>query len=74
MDFDLDPKWKYITEFITHKDRGKRSFGSIAVKYIDFTVLDKDVSRHGHPINDWSLRTALRYLPKPKRPVPKLND
>ncbi|NOR56488.1 MAG: hypothetical protein GQ531_09790 [Sulfurovum sp.] len=70
LDFDLNPKWKSITEFISIQER----YIGIASKYIDFTIFEKDYSRSGSRITDWSLRTALRYLPKPNRPIPRLND
>ncbi len=70
LDFDLDPKWKYITEFIVIKER----YIGMACDYIDFTVFNKDKDYAGQAINNWSLRTALGYLPYPKRPIPKLND
>ncbi len=70
LDFDLDPKWKYITEFIAIKER----YIGLVSKYIDFTIFEKDYSRTGSSITDWSLREALSYLRYPKRPVPKLHD
>jgi hypothetical protein len=74
LDFDLDPKWRAITQFIINTNRGHRSFASIACDYLDFTLFNKNTDRYGRPITDWSLRTALQYLPYPKRPVPKLSD
>jgi len=74
LDFDLDPKWDYITKFVTMPDGELLAYGNIAVRYIDFTVFNKNIDRYGRPINDWSLRVALRHLPQPKRTVPRLNN
>jgi hypothetical protein len=74
LDFDLNPKWKAITDFIKLPQGSRRSYGTIACRYLDFTVFNKDYDVLGRPINDWALREALNYLPKPKRPIPSLND
>lgn len=73
LNFDRDPKWKYILDFIKHPDSVSIGHAGAAVEYIDFTVYGKDMS-HGYPITDWSMRDSLRYLPYPNRPVPRLND
>ena len=70
LDFDLDPKWEYITKFIARK----RIYIGMAVRYIDFTLFNKDKDYGGTRITDWSLQGALRYLPDPERPVPGLHD
>ena len=70
LDFDLDPKWEYITKFIARK----RIYIGMAVRYIDFTLFNKDKDYGGTRITDWSLQGALRYLPNPERPVPGLHD
>ena len=70
LDFDLNPKWHYITKFIA--EDAKNNVGA-AIRYLDFTVFEKDNDRHGNKINDWSLRRAFPSLPIPKRPLPKLH-
>jgi len=70
LDFDLNPKWKAVTEFIQIKER----YVYMAVHYIDFTVFEKDCDKHGTRYTDWHLKDSLSYLPYPKRPVPKLNN
>ena len=72
LDFDLNPKWKAITKFISHPDKGNRSYDTMAVEYIDFTIFNKDIDNMGNKITSWSMQTALRYLPYPERPVPSL--
>jgi len=74
LDFDLDSKWEKITKFLILPNGTNHGYDIIASRYIDFTVFNKNIDAYGRPINDWSLRTAFRYLPKPKRPIPKLND
>ena len=72
LDFDLNPKWKAITTFIALPDGPLLSYDSMAIDYIDFTVFDKNADIEGNKITNWSLQTALRYLPYPERPVPSL--
>ncbi len=74
LDFDKDPKWKEITAFIKQPKGPTLSYALMACDYIDFTIFNKNINMDGHPINDWSLREALQYLPYPKRPIPRLND
>ena len=74
LDFDRDPKWEAITQFISKSDGPSLSYALMACDYIDFTVFNKNTNMDGYPINDWSLRTALSYLPEPKRPIPKLHE
>lgn len=74
LDFDLDPKWNEITRFILLPKGYTLSYEMMAVEYIDFTVFNKDKNMVGDTINGWSLREALAHLPKPKRPIPRLND
>lgn len=74
LDFDLDPKWKYITKFISNEKGHLRSYGNMALDYIDFTVFEKDFDYQGYRITSWSMQTALSFLPKPKRHVPKLSE
>ena len=69
LNFDKEPKWEAITKFIAKK----RVNVVLASRYIDFTVFNKDTDRVGDRITDWSLR-GTSSLPKPKRPVPRLND
>lgn len=71
LNFDRDPKWKYILDFVKINKDGASA--GMAVAYIDFTVYGKDVS-YGDPITDWLLGPALTRLPYPNRPVPRLND
>jgi len=73
LDFDKDPKWKTIVEFITHDPKNIGTNMGVACDYIDWTVFGKP---HGYsgPITDWSMRRAMGYLPAPKKPYPKLND
>jgi len=71
LDFDKDPKWKVITEFIT---KSEDNIGT-ANDYLDFTVFESDYSlQNGDKLTDWYLREAFPELPYPKRPVPRLND
>ena len=70
LDFDLDPKWEYITKFIKKKEVHL----GMSCDYIDFTVFNKNKDYAGQAITDWSLQGALRYLPDPERPVPGLHD
>jgi len=72
LNFDRDPKWKYIVDFIKINKDG--ACPGTACDYIDFTVFSKDESAFGYKFTDWSLKDALRYLPYPNRPVPRLND
>ncbi|MCF6191208.1 MAG: hypothetical protein L3J51_12080 [Cocleimonas sp.] len=72
LDFDLDPKWENITKFIALPKSSRRNYVGSAVDYVGFTIFEKDINRNGHNLTDWSLQTALRYLPYPKRPVPSL--
>ena len=74
LDFDLDPKWDYITKFVTHKDRGYLPFAGEACNYIDYTIFKKDKDRVGNRYTDWYFRDILHYLPQPKRKLPRLND
>jgi len=74
LDFDLNPKWKAITEFVSLPNGPLLAAPGMACDYIDFTVFKKDYSPDGDKYTDWYLKEALSYLPKPKRPVPKLND
>jgi len=70
LDFDLDPKWKTITNFV-----GKEEVNiATANDYIDWTVFEKTYARTGTRITDWLMRDASRGLPAPKKPYPKLND
>ena len=70
LDFDVNLKWKSITEFIKIKER----YIGDAIAYLDFTLFNKNEDWVGNLINDWSLRDALHYLPYPKRPLPRLHD
>ena len=72
LDFDLNPKWKALTTFISLPDGPLLSYDSMALDYIDFTVFDKNTDIEDNKITSWSLQTALRYLPYPNRKVPSL--
>lgn len=72
LNFDRDPKWKYILDFVKLHTI-VASVGE-AVAYIDFTIYGKDYDEQGNKYTDWYLQDALRHLPYPNRPVPKLND
>ena len=71
LDFDKDPKWDYITKFIT-KDIENNI--SPAINYIDWTVFGKTHARTGTKITDWLMRDTFGYLPAPKKPYPSIND
>ena len=73
LDFDLNPKWEAVTKFIALPKGAIRNYASEAIDYIDFTVFEKDRDyTNSYNFTTWSLQTALRYLPYPKRPVPSL--
>ncbi len=74
LNFDRDPKWQYIVDFIKHPDSVSMGHAGEAVNYIDFTVYEKDYSRTGNRFTDWYLQDALHHLPYPNRPVPRLNN
>ena len=71
LDFDKDPKWDFITEFIKEDPENHLSY---AVDYIDYTIFNKTHDWTGTRITDWSMRRAIGRLPAPKKPYPKLND
>ena len=71
LDFDKDPKWDYITEFI--KNDPKNNVAP-AINYIDWTVFGKTHARTGTKITDWLMRPTIGALPDPKKPYPRLND
>ncbi len=73
LNFDREPKWQYIVDFIKHPESVSIGHAGAAVEYIDFTVYGKDIF-YGDPITDWSMRDALRYLPYPNRPVNRQDD
>lgn len=70
LDFDLNPKWHYITKFIVKKELHI----PIACDYIDFTIFEKDRGYSGVRLTDWAMRRAIGVLPDPKIPYPKLNN
>lgn len=74
LNFDRDPKWKYIVDFIKLPDSVSMGHAGASVDYLDFTVYKKDNDYMGTRITDWSLQDALRHLPYPNRPVPRLNN
>ena len=75
LNFDREPKWKYIVDFIKHPDSVSMGHAGEAVTYIDFTVYHKDmVAGADYPITDWVMRTSLSHLPYPNRPVPRQDD
>jgi len=69
LDFDKDPKWKVITEFIAKKEVHVK----VACDYIDWTIFNKTHSVTGTKITDWLMRRAHPGLPYPKKTYPKLN-
>jgi hypothetical protein len=71
LDFDKDPKWQVITEFVL-KDPNNNIME--AINYLDWTVFEKTHALTGTKITDWLMRRAIGGLPKPKKPYPKLND
>lgn len=72
LNFDRDPKWKYILDFVKINKDGASA--GTACDYIDFTVFAKNDSAYGYELTDWSLKDALRYLPHPNRPVPRQDE
>ena len=73
LDFDLDSKWEAVTKFITLPKGPTRNYASEAIDYIDFTVFEKDRDyTDSYRLTTWSLQTAFKYLPYPKRKVPSL--
>jgi hypothetical protein len=71
LNFDRDPKWKYILDFVKINKDGASA--GAAAEYIDFTVYGKDIF-YGDPITDWSMQEALSYLPYPNRPLNRQAD
>jgi hypothetical protein len=71
LDFDKDPKWDYITNFIKNDPKNHPVY---ALDYIDWTVFGKTHNLMGIRITDWSMRRAHPGLPYPKKPYPRLND
>jgi hypothetical protein len=69
LNFDRDPKWQYIVDFIKLPESVSMAYAGEAVEYIDFTVYGKNVSISGNPMTDWWLKDSLAYLPYPDRPV-----
>ena len=74
LDFDLDPKWESMVNFLSLPNASKLGYDIVALEYIDFTIFNKNTDAYGRPITDWSLRDTFGYLPRPKRPLPRLND
>ena len=72
LNFDRDPKWQYIVDFIKINKDGASA--GTACDYIDFTVYNKDESAFGYTFTDWSLKDAIGRLPYPSRSIPRLND
>jgi hypothetical protein len=67
--FDLDPKWKYILDYVKINDNS--SFAGAAVTYIDFVVYKKDFDDSGMIYDDWVMQGTFS-LPYPDdRPVPR---
>jgi hypothetical protein len=71
LDFDKDPKWQTITEFIKSDPENHPIY---ALDYIDWTIFGKTYNIMGVRITDWSMRRAIGKLPYPKKPYPRLND
>jgi hypothetical protein len=74
LDFDKDPKWYYIVNFITQDPLNIGTHMGIACNYIDWTIFEKTHSFTGTRITDWSMRRAHPGLPRPKKPYPPLHD
>jgi len=74
LDFDKDPKWKYIVQFLKRDPKHIDDSMGIVVDYLDWTVFNKTHSFTGTPTTDWLMRGAHPGLPYPKKPYPKLND
>lgn len=74
LNFDRDPKYKQIVDFISQPDSSYGAYAGKAVDYIDFTIFEKDYTKDKLRFTDWLLRDALTYLPYPNRPVPRLNQ
>ena len=74
LDFDKDPKWEYIVQFLKHDPRHIDDSMGIVIDYLDWTVFSKTHSFTGTPITDWLMRGAHPGLPWPKKPYPRLND
>ena len=70
LDFDLDPKWEYITRFVAKEEA---NIGT-AYDYLDFTIFEKNYALDGSKFTDWYLKEAFPDLPRPKRSLPKLNN
>jgi hypothetical protein len=71
LDFDKDPKWVAITQFVAKDSKNNIVY---AIRYLDWTILGKTHDYGGTRITDWSMRRAIGALPYPKKPYPKLND
>jgi hypothetical protein len=71
LNFDKDPKWRVVTEFIA---KDPRNNVAPAIDYIDWTVFEKTHTFTGVKITDWVMRRAHPGLPWPKKPYPRLND
>lgn len=74
LDFDKDPKWKYIVEFITSDPENIGSNMGASCDYIDWTIFNKRYSYGGYRITDWAMRDVNGWLPAPKKPYPKLGE
>ena len=70
LNFDQDPKYKEITEFIKIRERYIR----MSCHYIDYTVFEKTHDEFGTKYTDWYFREISGYLPAPKRPLPSLGE
>ena len=70
LDFDKNPKWNYITNFIKKDPQDNIS---LSINYIDWTIFNKTHARTGTRITDWLMRRAHPGLPNPKKPYPKLH-
>ncbi len=75
LNFDSDPKWRYVVDFISLPESAVRGHAGAVVPYIDFTVFGKNADDLGNVYTDWSLSDSLGTgrLPPPNRPVPKLH-
>jgi len=71
LDFDLNPKWDYITEYII---KDPKNHVTLAMNYIDWTVFEKTHARTGTRITDWLMRRVSGELPPPKKPFPPLHQ
>jgi len=74
LNFDKNPKYREIKEFITLPHAISRGYVFSVCHYIDYTVFNKTHDKFGTKYTDWYFREISGYLPKPKRPLPSLGE